>query len=150
MLNAQLNHVNSQINPSCSFCQRFPLTILPKETHQHLFHDCPSSYEIIYKYFSDYYDETLNIRQAIFKGHVANTNLEIIYVNIDILLILFFINLAKQTKKLPTYTSTIFSVMKTKQIMMLNSPFYKRIYNFNKTLKGPNFVETVKYLNRIE
>ena len=100
MLNAQLNHVNSQINPSCSFCQRFPLTILPKETHQHLFHDCPSSYEIIYKYFSDYYDETLNIRQAVFKGHDANTNLEMIYVNIDILLILFFYQPSKTNQKI--------------------------------------------------
>ena len=149
LLNHQLSRFNNAIHPYCSNCFRYPLTILPTETNSHFFYSCPISKRIIEEYFQNIFDCELDIAQVIFKGHLADNNYEICYINIEMALFLFFLFNCKLYKKIPSlgYIST--SIAFTKKVMINTSVFYRNTIEWIKKNKNGKIKDHFKILEII-
>ena len=115
ILNHQLSRFNNMVPPFCSNCFRYPLTIMPIETNSHFFYHCPISKDVIENYFQNIFNSELDIAQVIFKGHIAENNFEIFYVNIEMALFLYFLHNCKMHKKPLSLGAISMSIAVTKK-----------------------------------
>ena len=114
-LNAQIAHFNNDIQPFCTWCIRYPHTDPPKETNHHFYFTCPTTYKLLESYFGNIFDSDIDIEKLIFKGHVSNFNFEMIYINIEVALFLYFLYDSGQKKKLPSLSAISIAVCFTKK-----------------------------------
>ena len=148
-LNGQLAHFMTNVHPYCSWCFQFPLISIPKETYHHLFYTCPTTQYILELYFGNLFSEGIDTEKILFKGHNAENNFEIIYVNIEIALFTFYMFQCKLSKKLPSISSISTSINFTKKQMILTSRFYSKVVGWIKSNKTGKVLDHIRTLDLI-
>jgi hypothetical protein len=71
-INSRVAHFNVDVNSGCTFCSITNNRPVPKETIQHLFFYCPSTYEIICTFFDRYIANTTNNKCNYFLSNISS------------------------------------------------------------------------------
>ncbi len=53
-IGSRVQHINPDIDPSCTFCKKCKRLPAPLETDTHIFYHCPTTYQIITEYANRY------------------------------------------------------------------------------------------------
>ena len=149
VLNGQLAHLNRNVSPYCTFCTNENDNNKFKETFAHLFFDCKITKTIIMKYFQKYLSCDWCNHDTIFRGHLSDNKKEMIYVNIDITILLYFVYQSRCTKKIPTFQSIYTSLCFTKKLMIQTDSFYRKIVNWAARFMNENVLEHIQQLDKI-
>ena len=148
LLNYQLSYFNDEIHPYCTWCYRFPLTNMPLEKTYHFFYSCPTTFRLLSDYFENIFNEPIDIKQLLFKGHKSSSN-DTLYLNIEITLFTYFLYKYKTLKKFPTIGSISFSIAMVKKMMLQTSTRYKAIISHIRKLKRGKCLEHLRTLDMI-
>ena len=150
LMNNQLAHINSNISPLCSWCKHFPLIDVQKESFFHFFYECRTTNELLRKHFLHIFEDQIDMPELIFKGHKAKSNFEIIYINIEVNLFLFFLFSIKNSKKrIPSYRYILTSMNFTKRTMMSKSKLYFKCVKWIKKNKKGDVENQIRELEMI-
>ena len=149
LLNKQLSRFCPETSPYCSFCSWYPSLNLPIEDYKHLFLTCTFSGDILRKYFVNLFGNRLNISELIFKGHNANENKEILYVNVEMIIVLYLIYNAKQRKKIPVYGSIANLTASIKTKLKNSSATYMKALVWIKENKEGKVQDDLKLMDKV-
>ena len=148
-LNQQLAHFAEDAHPYCTWCFFYPMTEMPRESYEHFFFSCPTSNRIITEYLDGIFDDQhLDLKKLIFNGHEAEKNFEILYLNIEVSLLLYFLYNYKFRKIIPAVGPISISIAITKNVM-INSIKYRRICEWIKEKKGGKCQDHLNLLNKV-
>ena len=148
-MNSQISHFNPEVNPTCSFCAWFPSTNPPKEDFLHFFLNCRFVRNVLDNYFDNIFGEPIDVPKLLFKGHLAENNIEILYVNLKVMLVCYLIWRAKLSKKIPNLGTISIMISCEKNSMMNSSNLYRKIVLWIKKNKlVGNITEHMKNLDK--
>ena len=149
-LNSQLANYVELTHPYCTWCFDYPLINMPHETIEHFFFECRFTLSILLPYFSNLFaEQELNVKNIIFKGHIAENNFEVVYINLDVIMLLYYIFRTKFYKRRLILNSALLSVSIVKKQMMNNSPYYRKVINWIKNNKTGNVTNHLSILDRL-
>jgi hypothetical protein len=106
-INSRVHHINNTRDPSCSFCIKTKNLPAERETFTHFFWFCPTTHNLIIKFFEVYFrDEVQKTRTLFFTG-IVGTNVKNFSLPVLLVLSLFKYILwnFKLRKKLPSWPS---------------------------------------------
>ena len=144
ILNAQRSKF-SQVSPTCTFCSFFPSPSYDNETQEHLFYDCKISGKILKDYFENFTPD-FDLKKAIFRGHVGKNEKENLYINIEILLVLFNIFAYRNERRLPVFANIRNSCAMVKKYLLYNKLYREGFYWMENNVQG-NFLHINEWTN---
>ena len=105
----------------CSFCALFPSTFkIPVETFQHLYFECPLTTTISNKYFHGLFDFEINFKEVSTRGSIQPFPNNIV-VNIEAILLSYYIYSCRANKRLPSYNSFMSQSFNLKKTMLMKA-----------------------------
>ena len=149
LLNSQIAHFIDDASPFCTWCNFYPLHVVPKETHSHFFFHCPTVYPIIDKYFTNFYGEPLDLVRLFFKGYNSDNKIESNILNLEVSIFLFVLYNLKNRKKIPNYGSISCAVALTKKSLALISPTINKWYKWIEANKVGRALEHIQLMYRM-
>ena len=102
----------------------------------HFFFNCRFVRNLLERYFDNIFGDPIDIPKLLFKGHLAENNKEILYVNLEVILFCYFIFNAKSRKKIPSFGTISIMIAGIKNQMLNYSIFYRKIVSWIKKHKS--------------
>ena len=135
----------SQISPTCTFCNFFPFVVYENESQEHLFFNCRITSGVLSDYF-DNFVENFDLKKAIFRGHVGQNEKENLFVNIEILLVLFNIFVYRNERRLPSINNIKNSCAIIKRYL-LSYKVYRDSFNWMEKKCQGNFLVVNRWIS---
>ena len=112
----------TQTSPTCTFCNFFPSMTYEDESQEHLFFNCRISNKILSEYFNNFI-EGFQLKRAIFRGHIGDNEKVNLFINIEILLVLFNIFVYRNERRLPNITNIKNNCGMVKKYLLANKTY---------------------------
>ena len=129
--NGAISHFDEEVDPSCTFCTLAGRRPPPKETIQHFFQGCSTNINIVSDYFTDFLQGWPTIHfenNFILRGSPNNLlDFQILIINIEILLVNFYLYKQKIRKRLPSKNSLNIFLDSTRESFK-NTSMYRKAW----------------------
>jgi hypothetical protein len=102
-INSRTAHFNREIDASCTFCTLRNNLPAPKETLSHIFFNCPTTNDVLVKFYATYLHGITLEQNTFFLSNVSEFESENRPLNIVLDLVRYVIWQHKLTKKVPNF-----------------------------------------------
>jgi hypothetical protein len=135
-LNSRVSHFNREVDASCTFCTLRHALPAPKETLVHLFYHCPTTNDILGKFYGKYLHGIILEQSTFFLSNASDKEFDNKPLNIVLDVLRYVIWQHKLNKKIPSFSlfesefhyliGSITGASKNFEMSLTNCRFFQR------------------------